>query len=216
VKASQIDIVRFLPEAMRKGAVARPFSYVSLALWVITAAGLMLVGRHAFVSIVSVHGSESFELGTMPREGRASALAQAGKVVPLKRDGEQLRLVDAAGQTWTATSGEEGVRIQRAGQFAYRFKVREEGDGYALHGEDDALLYRVKFEDEKFNIYDAAGARIRHGKRKHDEVVVRDDAGRELLTITGAQLKDSAMLSLPIPAEPKALGWALQRPRLLP
>jgi hypothetical protein len=72
------------------------------------------------------------------------------------------------------------------------------------------VLYRVKLKEEKFNVYDGQGARVRHGKVKGGAVVVRDAAGATVLTITGARdLGRAGLLATPIPDLPRALFWML-------
>lgn len=104
------------------------------------------------------------------------------------------------------TERDDGFVVDH-GERSYRFKARDEG-GYSVRNEAGTVLYRVKLKDDKFNVYDGQGTRLRAGKAKKGGISVRDDAGTEIGRIEGTeQLAVAAVLALPLP--PAVLGAAL-------
>lgn len=103
---------------------------------------------------------------------------------------------------------DDGFVIELTGGESYRVKARDEG-GYSVRDASGAVLYRAKLKDDKFNIYDGTGARIRAGKAKKGAISVRNDGGTEIGTIQGTtSLKLAAILAMPLPPEVRAAALA--------
>lgn len=127
-----------------------------------------------------------------PTPDGAVARGEAGAILfTAARDGEQIRVVDGQGDP------------------AFRLKLKDDA-GFAIYGPDGDLRCRVKTKPDKFNVYDAQGVRVRHGKLRGGALIVRDGQDRQVLTIEGTRdLGRSGLLAAPIPEPVRALLWSL-------
>lgn len=105
----------------------------------------------------------------------------------------------------------EGAAILvRDGAGALVRTAQRDDEGLRLLGPGGALVARIKIKPDKFNVYDGAGARLRHGKQKEDGFSVKDEGREErAIKVKGVRsLGAAAIFALPIDFREAALLWA--------
>lgn len=138
-------------------------------------------------------------------KGRSPITVPVGTTTPFELGGE----------TWSVREKDDGFVVV-APSTEYRFKARDD-EGYTVRHPSGAMLYKVKFKDDKFNVYDAQNARILYGKGKGDRLVLRDDRGTQQGRIEGERdLRRAAILAVPVPLEVRAIAFAHSVERLAP
>jgi hypothetical protein len=159
---------------------------------------------------IEVSGTEPFRIGAPDASG-ARTFASGSARARIERQGEGLVARGVEGELLFSASrdGDEIRVLDASGALAFRLKHKGD-DGYAIRDRGGELVCRVKAKPDKFNVYDAQGARVRRGKFKRGTVVVRDGQDRVILTIAGARdLGRAGLLAAPIPELARALMWAL-------
>jgi hypothetical protein len=136
-------------------------------------------------------------------DGQAVAPGAAGEWV----------LKDAAGRALLRARAGPGGEVQVLGDGRERCTARPDGDGYRLFAPGGALQVRVKVKPDKFNVYDSAGVRVRHGKAKEDGFSVKDASGAREAKIRGPRsLREASFFALGLDFGEEALLWrALDR-----
>jgi hypothetical protein len=137
-------------------------------------------------------------------DGQAVAPVSAGEWV----------LKDTAGRILLrARIGAGGEVLVASADGRERLTARPDGDGYRLFAPGGALEARVKVKPDKFNVYDAAGVRVRHGKAKEDGFSVKNASGEREAKIRGPRsLREASFFALGLDFGEAALLWrALDR-----
>lgn len=208
------------PPAPASRAMPKLLVWLALVASLLTAATVLHCGadsEHARSSSGSVQAAAS--------ELRVSGGAGVGAFV-LRVEGQSPRAVQLDGVPFrdqgAAVGGGIEVRdkddgfVLTRGAEQLRFKAKDEA-GYSIRDGADAVLFRVKVKEDKFNVYDGTGRRVLYGKEKKSQIQLRDDAGTTIGAISGTtNLALAAILAVPIPPEMRAAAFTHGVERLMP
>ena len=160
---------------------------------------------------IHVKGKEEFKLKHEGDEWKLHGPGDVKRVIRAEAGGWALVGEDRKTLMRAKKSTDGAVHVTN-GAGAATHDLKPGGDGFELHGSDGALLWRVKVKADKFNVYDAAGKRAFHGKRKDDGISIHDDGDAQLWKIKGiAELAPAAPFGLPVDMGEVALLYVARR-----
>ena len=129
----------------------------------------------------------------------------------LKREGTAVILTAPDGlELARANKGKEGeIVLSKSGVFS--FTLIGDSEGYRIITPDGAMKNRIKLKADKFNLYDANGQRLAHGKPRPNGFGVKDEKGQQILKIKGIySLKEASFFTLPIDSSMRIVAWGCE------
>lgn len=201
------------------------FPYKAACIWLlIFGLGLIVSSLTSNVSNKKLNSTASVTINSSDPCAFSGAVEPSGLVVSAssfsgsivsKQSDDSLAFKNATGgivatlKNVQAEDGSSSEIYNAAGNLNY--VTKPDDDGYKILSAQRELIARVKFKEEKFNIYSSSGDRIYYGKEKKGSIVIRNDAGSNLTWITASNnppLTQIAPLCLPIDEASRALLYA--------
>lgn len=99
------------------------------------------------------------------------------------------------------------------GSGARLYKIKKEDEEIKIRDASGNIASKIKFKEDKFNIYGTDGKRTYYGKQKKGSILIRNDAGSDVTWVSSSSslsLQQAAPLCLPLDDGVRALLFADQ------